>query len=104
MRRGPGIEVDRIAVVPQCGAFREFIHAGADGQIGGVDAVEFVCIGVDVNQLALGRGQRRDGVAIGGRFPEPRADGEDQVGLFDAFDQRGVGSVAEIAGIDRARG
>ena len=100
MRFGPGVEIDDRAIIPQRGAFGEFVHAGANREVGGIDAVEFVRIGMDMDQLPVGRGRGRDGIAIGRRLAQPRADRQDQVGLFDALDQLGIGAIAQIAGIN----
>ena len=86
MRFGPGVEIDDRAIIPQRGAFGEFVHAGANREVGGIDAVEFVRIGMDMDQPPVGRGRGRDGIAIGRRLAQPRADRQDQVGLFDALD------------------
>src|SRR3546814_9505511 len=41
---------------------------------------------------------RRDQrIAVGRRLAEPRADRQDEVRCADAFDERGIGAVAEIA-------
>ena len=59
---------------------------------------------MDVDQKLLGMVERREGIAIGRRLSEPRADGEHEVGLLDPLDQFGIRAIAEIAGIDRAVG
>src|SRR3954453_12452494 len=57
---------------------------------------------MDVNQCLPGMIGGQGGIAIGRGFPEPWADGEDQVGVADTLLEHGVGTVTEIAGIDSA--
>ena len=104
MRFGAGVERDHLAFVPQRDAFGELAHVGAKREVGAVDAVELIGIGVDVDQLLarmIGGDQR---VAVGGRLAEPRADHQQQVGCLDPFYQLGIWPVAEVAGADRRGG
>ncbi len=67
-----------------------------------IDPAELVGVGVDVDERLAGMVGRDQSIAVGGRLAEPRADGEDQVGVADALLQLRVGAVAELAGIDLA--
>ena len=90
-------ETDEIGVVPLVDHLRELAHVGADRQIGMIDVAKLVRVGMDVDQR-LSRMIRRDQrVAVGRRFPEASADGQDQVGIADALLQLRIGPVAELA-------
>ncbi len=64
-----------------------------------VDAAKFAGVGIDVHQGLLGdrRGQQR--IAIGGVFPQPRADRDNEVGALHALGQAGIDAQAEMAAI-----
>ena len=98
----PAGEADQVGVGPVVDHLGELAHVGADRQIGVIDPAELVGVGVDVDQRLAGMVGGDQSVAVGGRFAEPRADGDDQVGVADALLQLGVGAVAELAGIDPA--
>ena len=97
-----GVEADQIGVAPFVDHLRELAHVGADRQVGVIDAAELVGVGVDVDQDLAGMVGRDQLVAVGGRFAEPGADDDQQVGVADALLELGVGAVAELAGIDSA--
>ena len=101
---GARVEVDRVAIVPQGRALRKLRHIRADGEIGRIDAVEFIGIRVDMNELAIMLDKRRHGIAVGRRFAEPCPHGDNQIGVFDALDQLGIGAVSEIARVNAAGG
>ena len=96
-------EADEVGVDPLVDHLGELAHVGADRQIGVIDAAELVRVGMDVDERLAGMVGRDQRVAVGGRFAEARADGEDQVGVADALLQLRVGAVAELAGIDLRR-
>ena len=102
MRLCPGIEGDNRGIFPQGRAFSEFVNRSAQRQIGAIDPAEFFGVGMDMDQQLAGVFEARNFVAIGGRLAQPRADCNDEIGVFDPLDQLGIGAIAEIAGIDRA--
>ena len=95
-------EADQVGVAPLVDHLGELAHVGADRQVGVIDAAELVGVGVDVDERLAGMVGRDERVAVGRRFAEPRADGEDQIGVADALLELRVGAVAELAGIDLA--
>jgi len=50
---------------------------------------EFVGVGVDVDQFRSGPWRRKNAVALGGHFAEPRTDHQQQVGFLEALHQSG---------------
>ena len=99
---GPGIERDHRCIFPQRRTLGEFIHRTAQREIGAIDPAQLLRVGVDVDQQLAGMLERRDLVTIGRRLPQPRADGDDEVGVFDPLHQLGARAVAQVPGIDRA--
>ena len=104
MRLGPGVESDERAVVPHQRAFGELAHVGTDRQVGAIDAVELVGVRMDVDEKLVRMVGRDEGIAVRRRLAEPGTDREDQVGRLDPLCQLRIGSITEIAGIDRRRG
>ena len=96
-------EADEVGIDPAVDQLGEFTHVGADRQIGVKDAAELVRVRVDVDQGLSRMVWRDERVAVGCGFAEPRADGDDQVGIANALLQLGVGAVAELARINLAR-
>ncbi len=97
-----GGEADQVGVAPIVDHFGKLAHVGADRQVGVIDVAELVGVGVDVDEGLAGMVGRDQFVAVGRRFAEAGADGDDQVGVADALLELGVGPVAELAGIDSA--
>ena len=77
-----GVEAQQI-VFPQGDLFGKFIHLRADRQIGAIDMVEFVGIGVDVDENLVGVVGGEDCVTIGGRLAESCTHGEYQIGILN---------------------
>ena len=96
------VEIDGLTVVPQGCAFGEFIHLRTDCEIGGIYPVKFFRVGMDVDQRAVLSLQRRDGISIGRRLPQPGTHCQHEVGIFHTLDQLGIGAIAKRAGIDAA--
>ena len=82
-------------------ASQERRDAGNDGAIGLIDAIEFVGRRVDMHQrlLRIGNGEAR--IAIGRHLAEARADDDEQITVFNALHQLGIGADAQIAAIIR---
>lgn len=78
------------------------VNVAAQRQIGAIDTVQFLRIGVDMDQRLAGMVRRDDAIPIGGRFAQSRAQHDQQIGLAHPFHQRRVGAIAQIARIDRA--
>ena len=89
-------------IIPQRRRLSEFGHVGADRQVRAIDPAQLVRIGMDVNQRLAGVFGRDQGVAVGRRLTQPRADGDHQIGLLDPIDQFGVRAIAQVSGPDRA--
>ena len=95
------IERNRVFARPQSRAFRELVHAGADREVCRVDAARLLGVGMDVDQRTILVDQRRHRITVGRRLAEPRAHHQQQVGGFGPLDKLGVGTVTEVARIDR---
>ncbi len=102
MRFLAGVEADQVRVVPVGRHLGELAHVGADRQVGVEHPAQFVGVGVDVDQQLVGMVGRDQLVAVGRGLAEARADDKQQVRFADALLQLGVGTVAELAGIDAA--
>jgi len=101
MRFSPGVERNDRIVFPQRRRFGEFVHRAADRQIGHIDPVQFLRVGMNMHKPLLGAVEFGTGITICCRFTQARAHCDDQIGLLDALDQLGVGAVAKITGINR---
>ena len=95
-------EAHQIGIDPIVDHLGELAHVGADGQVGQIDAAQLVGIGMNVHERLPGVVGRDQRVSVGGRFAEPRADGDDEVGFSNALLKLRVRPIAELAGVDLA--
>jgi hypothetical protein len=94
MRLCPGVKGDHVAFLPQRGTFGEFVHVGTNREVGAIDAVQFIRVGMDMDQGLSGMLERDKLVPVGRSLAETGANDEDDNGRLYTLNQLGIGPIA----------
>ncbi len=70
------------------GAGGESLHAGIDRQGRGIDPAKLLRAGLDMDELFAIPRNIEQGIALAWHLAKPRANGEQEIGLPDALQQR----------------